>query len=91
MEKKRTPEEVKALGKKFLDELKAKGPTLDRVGQSVVKVGRIKSETNDEFEDEPLSNARKFNRLRIDLANDLKELNELIEKEKNNPNTENKS
>ena len=91
MEKKRTPEEVKALGKKFLDELRAKGPTLDRVGQSVVRVGGIKSETNDENHEEPLSKARQLQRLRVDLANELRELDELIEKEKNNPNPENKS
>lgn len=34
----KTPEEIRAIGKKLLDELKAKGPNLDKVGKTFVRM-----------------------------------------------------
>jgi hypothetical protein len=77
----KTPEEIRALGKKFLDELKLKGPNLDNVGKTVVRmVGNNTSNIND---DEPISKARQFRKIKIDLANERKELDELLKKESN--------
>lgn len=77
MENKKTPEEIRALGKKLLDELKEKGANHDQVGQVFVRVGGIGTEKNDQIEDEPPSKARQFRKLRIDLANDLNEINQV--------------
>jgi len=80
----KTPEEIRALGKKFLDELKLKGPNLDKVGKTVVRmVGNNTSKINDD-EDEPISKARQFRKLKIDLANELKELYKILKKESDN-------
>ena len=80
----KTPEEIRALGKKFLDELKLKGPNIDNVGKTVVRmVGNNTSNINDD-EDEPISKARQFRKLKVDLANERKELDELLKKESNN-------
>jgi hypothetical protein len=82
----KTPEEIRALGKKFLDELKLKGPNLDKVGKTVVRmVGNNFSNINDnEDEDEPISKARQFRKMKIDLANERKELDEILKKESDN-------
>lgn len=63
----KTEEEIRALGKKLLDELKEKGPNLDRVGKTVVKLGSNKLSDLSDDEEEPLSEARKFRKLKIDI------------------------
>jgi hypothetical protein len=63
----KTEEEIRALGKKLLDELKEKGPNLDRVGKTIVKLGSNKLSDLSDDEEEPLSEARKFRKLKIDI------------------------
>lgn len=84
MDSKKTPEEIRALGKKFLDELKEKGPNLDRVGKIFVKVGGVNADSNkEEIEDEALSKARQFRKLKIDIMNELKEIKDQVSKNNN--------
>lgn len=74
MDSKKTPEVIRAIGKKFLDALKEKGPNLDRVGKTFVRVGGVKPDPKiEEIEDEPLSKARQFRKLKIDILNELKD------------------
>jgi hypothetical protein len=63
-----------------------KGPNLDKVGKTVVRmVGNNFSNINDnEDEDEPISKARQFRKMKIDLANERKELDEILKKESDN-------
>jgi hypothetical protein len=65
MDTNKTPEEIREKGRKFLEELKEKGPNLDRVGKTIV----ISSNENSFLDDvdEPLSEARKFRKLKIDI------------------------
>jgi hypothetical protein len=65
MSKNKTPEEIRLLGKKFLDELKVKGPKLDSVGKTVVRINTSNNMNNDL--DEPLSESRKLRKLRIEI------------------------
>ncbi len=82
MSKNKSTEEIRAIGKKFLDELKDKGPNLDSVGKTVVKT-TLSNSIKDEL-DEPLSEARKFRKLRIDIVKEMDEINQkLREKGKN--------
>ena len=74
MKTNKTPEEIRAIGKKLLDELKAKGPNLDKVGETVVRLGCSNPDNILEEEDEPISKARQFRKLKIEIANELKEL-----------------
>jgi TATA-binding protein-associated factor Taf7 len=67
MNTKKTQEEIRALGKKLLDELKQKGPNLDRVGKTFVKLGSNNPSNMSDIEDDPLSEARKFRKLKIDI------------------------
>lgn len=78
MKTNKTPEEIRAIGKKLLDELIEKGPNHDRVGKTIVKVGGIKPNNIQEDEDEPISKARQFRKLKIDIIKELKELDDLI-------------
>ena len=84
MKTNKTPEEIRAIGKKLLDELKEKGPNHDRVGQTIVKVGCIKPNNIQEDEDEPISKARQFRKLQIDIAKERKELEDLMKNKSNN-------
>ena len=82
MSKNKSTEEIRAIGKKFLDELKDKGPNLDLVGKTVVRT-TLSNSIKDEL-DEPLSEARKFRKLRIDIVKEMDEINQkLREKGKN--------
>jgi hypothetical protein len=65
MDTNKTPEEIREKGRKFLEELKEKGPNLDSVGKTIV----ISSNDNSDLDDvdEPLSEARKFRKLKIDI------------------------
>jgi hypothetical protein len=82
MSKNKSSEEIRAIGKKFLDELKDKGPNLDLVGKTVVRT-TLSNSIKDEL-DETLSEARKFRRLRIDIVKEMDEINQkLREKGKN--------
>jgi len=82
MSKNKSSEEIRAIGKKFLDELKDKGPNLDLVGKTVVRT-TLSNNIKDEL-DEPLSEARKFMKLRIDIVKEMDEINQkLREKGKN--------
>ena len=65
MSKNKTPEEIRLLGKKFLDELKEKGPKLDSVGKTVVNISTSNNLNNDL--DEPLSETRKLRNLMIEI------------------------
>ena len=65
MSKNKTPEEIRLLGKKFLDELKEKGPKLDSVGKTVVRISTYNNLNNDL--DEPLSETRKLRKLMIEI------------------------
>ncbi|MCZ2488341.1 hypothetical protein, partial [Aquirufa antheringensis] len=81
MDSKKTPEEIREIGKKFLDELKEKGPNLNRVGKTFVRVDGVKPDPKiEEIEDEPLSKARQFRKLKIDLVDELKEMKDQINK-----------
>lgn len=81
MKTRSTAAELRAIGKKFLDELKAQGPTLDRVGKSFVRLGNKSNDVQeDDIEDEALSKSREFRRLRIEVAKELTELNEELSK-----------
>jgi hypothetical protein len=82
MKTNKTPEEIRAIGKKLLDELKEKGPNLDKVGKTVVRLGASKSNNIKEEEDESISKARQFRKLKNDVSKERKELEDLI---KNNP------
>lgn len=84
MKTNKTPEEIRAIGKKLLDELKEKGPNHDRVGKTIVKVGGIKPNNIQEDEDEPISKARQFRKLQIDIAKERKELEDLMKNKSNN-------
>jgi hypothetical protein len=84
MKTNKTPEEIRAIGKKLLDELKEKGPNHDRVGKTIVKVGGIKPNNISEDEDEPISKARQFRKLQIDIAKERKELENLMKNKSNN-------
>ena len=82
MSKNKSSEEIKAICKKFLDELKDKGPNLYLVGKTVVRT-TLSNSIKDEL-DEPLSEARKFRKLRIDIVKEMDEINQkLREKGKN--------
>jgi hypothetical protein len=82
MSKNKSSEEIRVIGKKFLDELKDKGPNLDLVGKTVVRT-TLSNSIKDEL-DEPLSEARKFRKLRIDIVKEMDEINQkLREKGKN--------
>jgi hypothetical protein len=82
MSKNKSSEEIRAIGKKFLDELKDKGPNLDLVGKTVVRT-TLSNSIKDEL-DETLSEARKFRKLRIDIVKEMDEINQkLREKGKN--------
>jgi len=74
----KTPEEIRELGKKILDELKLKGPNLDKVGETVVRLGGSNPANILEEEDEPISKSRQFRKLKIEIANERKELEDLI-------------
>lgn len=77
-----TPESTRERGKKFLDELKEKGPDLSMVGKTVVKLTPIHQEL-----DEPLSDSRKLRKFRYDIVKERNELENLIKnKRKSNNN-----
>jgi hypothetical protein len=84
MKTNKTPEEIRVIGKKLLDELKEKGPNHDRVGKTIIKVGGIKPNNIQEDEDGSISNARQFRKLQIDIAKERKELEDLMKNKSNN-------
>ena len=65
MDTNKTPEEIREKGRKFLEELKEKGPNLDSVGKTNVTLSDANNVLQDT--DEPLSEARKFRKLKIDI------------------------
>ena len=62
----KTPESTRERVKKFLDELKEKGPDLSMVGKTVVKLTTIHEEL-----DEPLSESRKLRKLKYELSKEM--------------------
>jgi hypothetical protein len=69
----KTTESTRERGKRFLDELKEKGPDLSMVGKTVVKLTPIHDEL-----DEPLSDSRKLMKLRYDIVKERDELENII-------------
>jgi hypothetical protein len=65
MDTNKTPEEIREKGRKFLEELKEKGPNLDNVGKNIVTLSDANNDLQDT--DEPISEARKFRKLKIDI------------------------
>jgi hypothetical protein len=78
MKTNKKPEEIRAIGKKLLDDLKEKGPNLDKVGKTVVRLGASNPTNMIDEEDESISKARQFRKLKIDIIKELKELDDLI-------------
>ncbi len=78
MKTNKTPEEIRAIGKKLLDELKEKGPNLDKVGKTVVRLRANNPNNMIDEEDESISKARQFRKLKIDIIKERKELDDLI-------------
>jgi hypothetical protein len=66
----KTSEITRERGKRFLDELKEKGPDLSMVGKTLVKL------TNSNIEyDEPLSESRKLKKLKYEIMKEMNEYN----------------
>jgi len=67
----KTDEELREVGRKFLDELKEKGPDLSRVGQTFVRLKNtpLTETKGEEFDDE--SKTREFRKLRIDIVKEF--------------------
>jgi len=67
----KTDEELREVGRKFLDELKEKGPDLSRVGQTFVRTTKtpLTETKGEEFDDE--SKTREFRKLRIDFMKEF--------------------
>jgi hypothetical protein len=61
----KTAEKIREKGRKFLEELIEKGPNLDNVGKTIVTLSDANNDLHDT--DEPLSEARKFRKLKIDI------------------------
>jgi len=66
-----TDEELREVGRKFLDELKEKGPDLSRVGQTFVRTTNttLTETKGEEFDDE--SKTRELRKLRIDTIKEI--------------------
>ena len=66
-----TDEEVREVGRKFLDELKEKGPDLSKVGQTFVRTTNttLTETKGEEFDDE--SKTRELRKLRIDTIKEI--------------------
>jgi len=74
-----TDDEVREVGRKFLDELKEKGPDLSRVGQTFVRTTNtpLTETKGEEFDDE--SKIREFRKLRIDIMKEFpKNFNHMV-------------
>ncbi len=78
----KTPESTRERGKKFLDELKEKGPDLSMVGKTVVKLTPIHDEL-----DEPLSDSRKLRKLKYDIVKERDELENIIKNKRKSKHT----